>query len=173
MSGLFAHKESDNRYVNFDNAPDPTSLAKSTRIYTMFPQMPDPMPLPTSTPDDLKEEIISRPRRMKESGRDPHMDKHGRVYTHISTSNVSNTIHGVYITFDATDFPDLDEVPAFDLFGTKPIKREWVSLDDLKVTEEGSDGQTIIGECDTKPEFISGFIVRQLIRDGVIGINVV
>ena len=46
-------------------------------------------------------------------------------------------------------------------------------MDDLKVTEEeGDDGRFIIGECDTKSEFISGFIVRQLIRDGVIEINV-
>ena len=124
------------RYVNFDNAPDPTSLAKSTRIYTMFPQMPDPMPSPTSTPEELKDEIMSRPSRMKESGRDPPKDKYGRVYTHISTSNVSNTIPGIYITFDATNLPGLDEVPAYDLFGTNPIEREWVSLDDLKVTEE-------------------------------------
>jgi len=177
MSGLFGYKDSitTNRFVNFDNAPDPTSLIKSTKIYTMFPQMPNPMPSPKSTPSQLKDEILSRPKRMQESGRDPHKDEYGRVYTHISTSNVSNTIHGVYITFDATDLlPGDDDVPpAYDLFGTMPIEREWVSLDDLKVTEEeGDDGRSVIGECDTKSEFISGFIVRQLIRDGVIGINV-
>eukprot|EP00984_Skeletonema_dohrnii_P017634 scaffold8079_cov69-Skeletonema_dohrnii-CCMP3373.AAC.3 len=177
MSGLFGYKDSitTNRFVNFDNAPDPTSLIKSTKIYTMFPQMPDPMPSPTSTPSQLKDEILSRPRRMQESGRDPHKDEYGRVYTHISTSNVSNTIHGVYITFDATDLlPGDDDVPpAYDLFGTMPIEREWVSLDDLKVTEEkGDDGRSVIGECDTKSEFISGFIVRQLIRDGVIVIGI-
>ena len=186
MSGLFGYTcyntvdstaSYNQRFVNFDNAPSPTSLAKSTRIYTMFPQMPDPMPSPTSTPQELKEEILSRPRRMQEIGRDPHKDKYGRVYTHISTSNVSNTIHGVYITFDATDLlPGVEDVPpAYDLFGTRPIEREFVSVDDLKVTEEVEVGagqtQTIIGECDTKDQFISGFIVRQLIRDGVIGLE--
>ncbi len=151
MSGLFSRNEggggeevkedghSINRFVEFNNAPDPSVLAKSTRIYTMFPQMPDPMMSPSSTPEELQHEITSRPTRMKERGRDPQQDKYGRVYTHISTSNVSNTIHGVYITFDATGLPGLDAVPpAYDLFGTKSIQREWVSLSDLKVVEEGA-----------------------------------
>ena len=177
MSGLFGHKvnNSNERFVKFDsNAPNPATLAKSTRIYTMFPQMPDPMPDPSSTPKELKDEIVSRPSRMQQSGRDPHKDAYGRVYTHISTSNVSNTIHGVYITFDATDLlsGEDDVPPAYDLLGTSPIEREWVSLDDLKVTERsGNDGQSVVGESDTKSDFISGFIVRQLIRDGVIAIN--
>ena len=58
------------------------------------------------------------------------------VFKYFRTTNVtSNTIHGVYLTFDATDFPGLDEVPALDLFGTKEIKREWISLQDLKVLQ--------------------------------------
>lgn len=181
MSGLFSHKEggegevnedgsSTNRFIKFSNAPDPSVLAKSTRIYTMFPQMPDPMMSPSSTSEELQHEIMSRPKRMKECGRDPHKDKYGRVYTHISTSNVSNTIHGVYITLDATDLPGLDDAPpAYDLFGTKSIQREWVSLSDLKVVEEDGDGQQLnIGVGDTKSTFISGFIVRQLVREGII-----
>ena len=172
MSGLFAKRgdvasaNGQNRYVSFKDATDPTELAKSMRVYTMFPQMPDPMPLPSTSAEDLQNEILSRGGRMKKSGRDPHRDKYGRVYTHISTSNVSNTIHGVYLPFDATNLPGLDDVPALDLFGTKQIEREWVSLSDLKVLEE--DGS--IGKADTKPTFISGFIVRQLVKEGVIKI---
>merc|ERR1740130_592601 len=126
------------------------------------------MPVPSTSAEELREEIESRDSRMAASGRDPHKDAHGRKYTHKSTSNVSNTIHGVYLTFDATDLPGLDEVPALDLFGIKEVKREWKSLQDLKVLE--SDGQTISTE-DTKPTFISGFIVRQLVKDGVIRIE--
>ena len=135
------------------------------RMYTMYPQMPEPMPLPWTSREDLQNEIETRESRMKESGRDPHKDRHGRTYTHKSTSNVSNTIHGMYLTLDATDLPGLDEVPALDLFGTKETKREWISLQDLKVLD--SDGKTI-GTEDTKPTFISGFIVRQLVKVGVI-----
>ena len=68
---------------------------------------------------------------------------------------------------DATDLPGLDEVPALDLFGTTEIPGEWVSLGDLKVLDAG--GQRI-GTDDTKPTFISGFIVRQLVEEGVIDI---
>ena len=56
-------------------------------------------------------------------------------------------------------------MPALDLFGTREIRREWVSLEDLKVL--GADGESI-GTEDTKPTFISGFIVRQLVKEGVI-----
>jgi len=178
MSGLFArtktHAEEDGspapRYVSLgDNAPDPAKLVQSTRIFTMFPQMPDPMPLPSTPPEELQKEITSRESSMAKSGRDPHKDKYGRKYTHKSTSNVSNTIHGVYFTLDATDLPGLlDEVPALDLLGTREIKRDWVSLEDLKVLD--SDGKSI-GTEDTKPTFISGFIVRQLVKDRVIDIH--
>lgn len=171
MSGLFAKKdeaadgELRHRYVSFDDGPDPAELVKSMRIYTMFPQMPNPMPLPSTSAEELQKEIASRETRMAESGRDPHKDKYGRIFTHKSTSNVSNTIHGAYFTVDATNLSGLDEVPALDLFGTKKIEREWVSLSDLKVLEE--DG-TAIGTVDTKPTFISGYIVRQLVKEGVI-----
>ena len=150
MSGAFAQKATR-------NAAD---LAESVRIYTMFPQMPSPMPSPTATPDELREELATRAERMRQSGRDPHTDKHGRVYTHISTPNVSNTIHGVYLTLDATGLLD-DTPPALDLFGTKEVEREWVSLQDLKV--DTTD--------DPKPTFISGFIVRQLVAEGVIDVR--
>ena len=125
-------------------------------------QMPDPMPLPSASPEELQREIATRDDRMAESGRDPHQDAHGRRFTHKSTSNVSNTIHGIYLVFDATELPDLDNVPAMDLFGTREIRREWVSLQDLAVLD--TDGA--IGTVDTKPTFISGFIVRQLCEDG-------
>ena len=170
MSGLFARKTAtgndSSRHVELgESAPDPAELAQSMRMYTMYPQMPEPMPLPWTSREDLQNEIETRESRMKESGRDPHKDRHGRTYTHKSTSNVSNTIHGMYLTLDATDLPGLDEVPALDLFGTKETKREWISLQDLKVLD--SDGKTISTE-DTKPTFISGFIVRQLVKVGVI-----
>mmetsp|Transcript_14451 Transcript_14451/g.33051 ORF Transcript_14451/g.33051 Transcript_14451/m.33051 type:complete len:294 (-) Transcript_14451:236-1117(-) len=177
MSGLFARRRADvaaggsscPRYVGLGaKAPNHAQLAHSMRVFTMFPQMPDPMPLPWSSPEELQREISSRDLRMAESGRDPHKDVHGRRFTHRSTANVSNTIHGVYLTLDATDLPGLDDVPAFDLFGTKEIRREWVSLQDLKVLD--SDGESI-GTEDTKPTFISGFIVRQLVEDGVIHIG--
>jgi hypothetical protein len=74
---------------------DPIMLANSGQIYTMFPQMPDPMPLPSTPPEELKKEIASRYSRMIEAGRYPHQDEYGRTFTHISTSNVSNTIHCV------------------------------------------------------------------------------
>ena len=150
MSGAFAQKATR-------NAAD---LAKSVRIYTMFPQMPSPMPSPAATPDELREEMATRAERMKESGRDPHTDRHGRVFTHISTPNVSNTIHGVYLTLDATGLLD-DTPPALDLFGTKEVEREWVSLRDLAVDAAE----------DPKPTFISGFIVRQLVAEGVIDVR--
>ena len=179
MSGLFQPKDgaaaaaggagsSGPRYVALgENAPDHATLVRSMRIYTMFPQMPDPMPLPSTPAAELQREIATRDVRMAESGRDPHRDAHGRRFTHRSTSNVSNTIHGVYLTLDATDLPGLDEVPALDLFGTKEIRREWVSLEDLKVLD--ADGESI-GTDDTKPTFISGFIVRQLVEEGVVDI---
>ena len=151
MSGAFAQKATR-------NAAD---LAKSVRIYTMFPQMPSPMPSPTATPDELRREMDTRAERMRQSGRDPHTDRHGRVYTHISTPNVSNTIHGVYLTLDATGLLD-DIPPALDLFGTKEVEREWVSLQDLEVLDSVSD---------PKPTFISGFIVRQLVAEGVIDVR--
>lgn len=174
MSGLFAKKKAYaagecspcSRYVSLgENAPDPAKLVQSMRIFTMFPQMPDPMPLPWTPPEELQKEITSRESRMKKSGRDPHRDPFGRKFTHKSTSNVSNTIVGVYLILDATDLPGLDEVPALDLFGTKEIRREWKSLRDLGVLD--SDGN--IGTEDTKPTFISGFIVRQLAKDKAIG----
>jgi len=179
MSGLFQHRETTTttddddattssrpRFVSFDErAVKPSKLAQSMRIYTMFPQMPDPMPLPFTTPEELQKEIATRASVMAKSGRDPHKDKYGRVYTHISTSNVSNTIHGIYLTLDATDIPNLDEVYGRDLFGTERIEREWVSLEELKVLD--TDGENI-GTDDTKPTFISGFIVRQLVKEGVI-----
>ena len=68
---------------------------------------------------------------------------------------------------DATGLPGLDEVPALDLLGAKEIRREWKSLQNLKVLD--SDGTSISTE-DTKPTFISGFILRQLIREGVVDI---
>ena len=48
-----------------------------------------------------------------------------------------------------------------DLFGTKEVEREWVSLQDLKV--DSTD--------DPKPTFISGFIVRQLVAESVIDVR--
>ena len=157
MSGVFSRTATGGRYVD---PADATGLVESVRIYTMFPQMPSPMPSPSATSEELREEMATRAERMRQSGRDPHVDPHGRVYTHISTPNVSNTIHGVYITLDATGLLD-DIPPALDLFGTKEVEREWVSLQDLKV--DAAD--------DPKPTFISGFIVRQLVAEGVIDVQ--
>ena len=157
MSGVFSQKATGGRYVDLADA---AGLAESVRIYTMFPQMPSPMPAPTATPEELREEMTTRAERMRQSGRDPHADRHGRVYTHISTPNVSNTIHGVYLTLDATGLLD-DIPPALDLFGTKEVEREWVSLRDLAVDAAE----------DPKPTFISGFIVRQLVAEGVIDVR--
>lgn len=186
MSGLFEKRKGDAaaRYVDLSNGPDPVELARSVKIYTMFPQMPDPMPLPSTSPEDLKEEIVCRPSNMAKAGRDPHRDEHGRTYTHISTSNVSNTIHGVYLTLDATDYlpapapaglndenygDDKEAVPpALDLFGTKTIEREWKSLQELKVIDSETNK---ISTEDPKPTFISGFIARQLVNDNVIKID--
>ena len=67
---------------------------------------------------------------------------------------------GVYLTLDATGLLD-DIPPALDLFGTKEVEREWVSLQDLKV--DSTD--------DPKPTFISGFIVRQLVAESVIDVR--
>ena len=164
MSGLFSERSSGERYLNLNDAPDPLELAIFMRIYTMFPQMPDPMPHPSSTPQELKAEIETRPSRMAESGRNPHLDEYGRMFTHISTNNVSNTIHGIYLSLDVTGFSGLDDVPALDLFGKTRIAREWVSLEKLEVLAENG----IIGLEDTKPTFISGFIVRQLVKEGIV-----
>lgn len=157
------------RYISLkDGAPDPDELVQSMRIFTMFPQMPNPLPLPSASPEELQKELASRQSRLTESGKDPHKDKYGRRFTHISTSNVSNTIHGVYLTLDATGLTELDEVPAFDMFGTKRIKREWKSLEDLKVLD--LDGESISTE-DPKPTFISGYIARQLVREHIIKVD--
>ncbi len=165
MSGLFAERTADaGRYLELEGANDPAELAENMRIYTMFPQMPDPMPHPSTSAEELSNEIRARPLRMVESGRNPHVDKFGRVYTHISTNNVSNTIIGCYLSFDVTGLPGLDDVPALDLFGTDRIAREWVSLEDLAVLDK--DGS--IGSEDPKSTFISGFIIRQLVKEGVI-----
>lgn len=156
MSGVFTWQATGARYVEPANAAE---LAGTVRIYTMFPQMPAPMPDPSAAPEAVRAEIASRAVRMANSGRNPHADRHGRVYTHISTPNVSNTIHGVYLTLDATG---LDAIPpALDLFGTKEIEREWVSLQDLDVTTG----------ADPKPAFISGCIVRRLVAEGVIDVR--
>ena len=69
-----------------------------------------------------------------------------------------------YLSFDVTGLPGLGDVPALDLFGTDRIAREWVSLEDLAVLDK--DGS--IGSEDPKSTFISGFIVRQLVKEGVI-----
>ena len=68
---------------------------------------------------------------------------------------------GVYLTLDATGLLD-DIPPALDLFGTKEVEREWVSLQNLEVLDSVSD---------PKPTFISGFIVRQLVAEGVIDVQ--
>ena len=73
------------------------------------------------------------------------------------------------VSASGVDVPTEDEVPALDLFGTKEVRREWRSLQDLKVL--ASDGRSL-GTEDTKPTFISGFIVRQLVKDGVIKVCV-
>ena len=86
------------------------------------------------------------------------------MFTHISTNNVSNTIHGIYLSLDVTGFSGLDDVPALDLFGKTRIAREWVSLEKLEVLAENG----IIGLEDTKPTFVSGFIVRQLVKEGIV-----
>ena len=166
MSGLFARDRAGNRYAPL-HALVPVEFVESAQIYAMFPQMPDPLPPPSATAEELREEMESRAARMAESGRDPHADEHGRVYTHISTPNVSNTILGVYMTLDATGLRFVDDrVPAFDLFGTAEVEREWVSLEDLKVLKGG-----VISAEDPKPTFISGFVVRQLVEDGVIDVR--
>ena len=185
MSGLFARRSAKGpRYVGLDEDDDdhensmvavmsPAQLVQSTRIYTMFPQMPRPMPLPSATAEELRHEIATRSSRL--TGRSFHQDAYGRKYTHISTSNVSNTIHGVYLVVDVTDFPGLGEddnddnvPPAWDLLGTQPIPREWKSLQDLDVVQRTNEGQYTMGTNDPKPTFISGLIVRQLVREGVI-----
>ena len=166
MSGLFARTRAGYRYAPL-HALVPVEFVESARIYAMFPQMPAPLPPPSATAEELREEMESRAARMAESGRDPHADEHGRVYTHISTPNVSNTILGVYMTLDATGLRFVDDrVPAFDLFGTAEVEREWVSLEDLKVLKGG-----VISAEDPKPTFISGFVVRQLVEDGVIDVR--
>ena len=172
MSGLFekrGDKAEDafhsDRYVDLGGT-DPVKLVKSMQIHTMFPQMPNPMPLPSTSAEESKKEIVSRYSRMIDAGKDLHNDRYGRTYTHISTSNVSNTIHGVYLSLDLTNHLGGDDntPPALDLFGTKTITREWKSLEDLKVLSE--DGR--ICTEDPKPTFISGFIVRQLVKDGIL-----
>jgi len=171
MSGLFQRRQGGGaRFVGLGkDAPLLRKrLVQSMRIYTMFPQMPYPMPPPSATAAELQEELASRDRRIKASGRDIRQDTHGRKFTHKSTPNVSNTIHGVYLTLDATGMPGLDEVPALELFGTKEVPRQWKSLQDLKVLDR--DGKRVSTE-DPKATFISGFIVRQLVKDGVINID--
>eukprot|EP00931_Biecheleriopsis_adriatica_P107624 TRINITY_DN81949_c0_g1_i1.p1 TRINITY_DN81949_c0_g1~~TRINITY_DN81949_c0_g1_i1.p1 ORF type:complete len:425 (-),score=40.91 TRINITY_DN81949_c0_g1_i1:253-1377(-) len=171
MSGLFSRKKpcenqetsatpgESPRYVDLKQVPA-SKLVESLKVYTMFPQMPQRLQKDPVSADEIK------------SSRSLLSDSYGRVFTHKSTSNVSNTIHGVYLTLDATDL-NLDrdsadnaasEIPAFNLLGTEEIPRYWKSLEALKVLH--SDGS--LGTEDTKPTFISGFIVRQLVKEEVI-----
>jgi hypothetical protein len=96
MAGVASDSPFGPRYVSLDknDAPDPAKLVQSMRSFTMFPQMPDPMPLPGTPSEALQKEITRRESHLKKSGRDPHQDKYGRKFTHTSTLNVSNTIHG-------------------------------------------------------------------------------
>ena len=77
--------------------------------------------------------------------------------------------HGVvtdvsrYLTLDATGLPGLEAVPALDLFGDEEVPREWRALQELMVLD--ADGKTP-GTEDTKPAFISGFVVRRLVEKG-------
>lgn len=172
MSGLFARKHDSNnnknRHVDIDQI-NPTTLAASMRMYTMFPQMLCPLPLPSTSAQALQQEIATRPARLAQQGRNPHVDVQGRKFTHISTSNVSNTIHGIYLTLDATDlFLSYDVPPALDMFGTQQVPRKWVSLADLAVLDTQ---RRRLATHDPKPTFISGFIVRQLVKEGVIPIE--
>ena len=166
MSGLFSRRTTapNSRYIDLgEGAPDPAQLVRSTRIFTMFPQMPDPMPLPSTSAEDLRQEIASREARMAESGRDPHQDRHGRWYTHKSTSNPSNTIHGVTSPW----------TPPICLGSTTCLP--WICSVPRRSSESGSrsgsqvlDADGNVSTEDTKPTFISGFIVRQLVKEGVI-----
>ncbi|KAH8098247.1 hypothetical protein JL720_1181 [Aureococcus anophagefferens] len=80
MSGLFARDRAGNRYAPL-HALVPVEFVESARVYAMFPQMPDPLPPPSATAEELREEMESRAARMAESGRDPHADEHGRLRT--------------------------------------------------------------------------------------------
>lgn len=59
-------------------------------------------------------------------------------------------------------------VITLDLFSTKRIEREWISLQYLQVLD-ADERKTSVD--DTKAAFISRFIMKQLIREGVIEID--
>jgi hypothetical protein len=72
------------RSINLDGNNVATNLnviAKSVRIYTMFPQMPDPMPRPSTPPEESKEESTTRPLRREQTGRNPQFEK---IYTYFN-----------------------------------------------------------------------------------------
>ena len=167
MSGLFASK-SEGRYESVTRGV--RKIARAAKVVTMFPQMPYPhLPSPDTPAEDLRRELVTRQDRMRADGVDRHRDKYGRVYTHISTSNVSNTIHGVYLPIDVTDAMKGDETPpALDLFGTDEVERIWISLADLDVLN--SDGS--IKQDDPKSTFISGFVLRKMVEEGSIELSV-
>ena len=162
MSGIFASKSGRHKSV----VREVGKIARAVKVVTMFPQMPYPhLPPPDTPAEELRRELRTRQERMRADGVDRHRDKHGRIYTHISTSNVSNTIHGVYLPIDVTDMLKDDETPpALDLFGTDEVERMWVSLADLGVVN--SDGS--IKNDDPKSTFISGFVLRHMVEEGSI-----
>ena len=53
-----------------------------------------------------------------------------------------------------------------DVFGLQRKPREWKSLEELGVLD--SNSHEIASHLDPKPTFISGLIVRQLVREQVI-----
>ncbi|EJK50126.1 hypothetical protein THAOC_30937 [Thalassiosira oceanica] len=168
MSGLFASKN-DGRYKSVSRLV--REIARAAKVVTMFPQMPYPhLPSPDTQEEELRRELVTRQERMRAEGVDRHRDKHGRVYTHISTSNVSNTIHGVYLPIDVTDIMlnDDETPPALDLFGTDEAERMWISLADLGVIN--SDGS--IKDDDPKSTFISGLVLRHMVEEGSIELHV-
>ena len=167
MSGVFHDGRRRRR------RPPTTALfdTMTSRVYTMFPHMPDPLPPPMQQPvDSSRTTTTTRPPPA-------HHDRHGRIYTHISTANVSNTIHGIYMVLDVTELYPADDdddddtppPPAYDLLGATPIRREWKALADLHITLEKDT--TILRLDDPKPVFSSGHIVRQLVHEGVIPVR--
>uniref|UniRef100_A0A7S1FS17 Uncharacterized protein n=1 Tax=Corethron hystrix TaxID=216773 RepID=A0A7S1FS17_9STRA len=139
-------------------------MAARARVYALLPQMPSPLPHPNTSAEELRRELRDRPAVIEREGRDPHCDVHGRVYTHISTANVSNTIMAVYLCLDLTGWPETKELPALDAGGHQTGRREWKSLEDLKVL----DVHGRIATEDPKQIFISGYVVRELVRENII-----
>eukprot|EP00622_Pseudochattonella_farcimen_P008224 FR744415.1.p1 GENE.FR744415.1~~FR744415.1.p1 ORF type:complete len:379 (+),score=83.94 FR744415.1:137-1138(+) len=130
MSGLFARKGKTGasadesvgpRYVELGgDAPDHAELAQSMRIFTMFPQMPFPLPDPSTSPEELEKEIRTRDSRMAGARQRPAQGRARQdIHAQIDLQR-QHPIPWVFLPLGCPRTPGSgDKCLAFNLFGDR------------------------------------------------------